>query len=309
MPTSSSLQPTYFICHGNPKWIVTPDSVGPKFLARLGRRIAQSPNRPRAIVMVSAHWETFGEIRVTTRAEHGKLLYDYYGFPSEYYKIEYPAKGDVEVAGWAKELLQSKGYKVTNETARGLDHGVFTPMMYMFPERDIPIVVISLPRTDDLSEFIRLGEALRPLRSRNVLIMGGGYATHNLMDFRRIMSLGVDLDSIEDKPLPVPDWASSFSKALEAAVVEPGTYAERKQRLLALGSNPNYLKSHPSPEHLAPVFVAAGASLDENETGGAGEKVTKIHDAFDMSSFSQMSFAFGDVHNAAGAAESKSNLV
>ncbi|KAJ1550209.1 hypothetical protein HK405_001147, partial [Cladochytrium tenue] len=130
-PTAPRL-PAYFLAHGNPYWLVTPTESGPRFLSKLGRRILQWPAaaRPRAVLIVSAHWETSPGLRVTSVQKH-KLLYDYYGFPDSFYDIQYPADGEPEVAAEASRLLSAAGFAVANETKRGLDHGAFTPLLYL----------------------------------------------------------------------------------------------------------------------------------------------------------------------------------
>ncbi|KAJ3220174.1 hypothetical protein HDU67_005500 [Dinochytrium kinnereticum] len=275
-------QPTYFLCHGSPNWLVEPTAPGPSFLKSLGKKILASLSPPSCLVVISAHWETDREIRVTTRENHGKLLYDYYGFPAEYYDIEYPAKGHPEIAEKAKGLLKAKGFAVKDEVARGLDHGVFTPLIYMFPKQEIPVVVVSLPVTNDPNNYYKLGEALRPLRDEGALIIGGGMITHNLNEFRNQMRSG---------RIPAPSstssetWATEFAKAVEDALTISSNEVERKKAILKTFNHQYYSKSHPSPEHYAPVLVAAAAAGDD--------KASKIHSSWSMGVFTEDSYMFG----------------
>ncbi|KAJ3106981.1 hypothetical protein HDU97_005262 [Phlyctochytrium planicorne] len=270
------IQPTYFLCHGSPFWLVEPTSPGPKFLSKLGKKILSLPipQRPKTILMFSAHWETQNEIRVTTKQDH-TLLYDYYGFPKSFYDIQYPAKGDGEVSERAKTLLKEAGFKVKDEDKRGLDHGVFTPLLYMFPNQELPVVVVSLPVTSNPQDYLKLGESLKPLRSEGVMIIGGGFATHNLMEFR---TAGTE----EGKPA---HWASSFIDSLETAILKTPP-KDRNRALLETYNHEFYRKAHPSPEHYAPVLVAAGA--------GGEDDAKMIHSRWGAASFSEDSFVFGE---------------
>ncbi|KAI8834908.1 Extradiol ring-cleavage dioxygenase, class III enzyme, subunit B [Chytridium lagenaria] len=242
-------QPTYFLCHGTPNWLVQPANPGPTFLNSLGAQILASPSLPRCILMVSAHWETKGEVRITGRAEHGKLLYDYYNFPKEYYDVEYPAK----------EIRRLRP---------------------RFPKQEIPVVVVSLPVTNNPEDYFRLGDALKPLRDENVLIIGGGFLTHNLSEFRNQMMFVTGTS-------PTEQWASGFIQAVEDAVLTPTNDQDRRKGLLNTFSHKFYTKSHPTPEHYAPLLVAAAA---------AGSDPAKlIHSSWEMGIFSEDSFVFGEV--------------
>jgi 4,5-DOPA dioxygenase extradiol len=264
-------------------WLGSPNATGPMFLKKLGKKILShsktDPSKvPKAVFIISAHWETTPDIRITTVENH-TLLYDFYGFPSEYYKIEYPAKGSPFHASKATTLLESSGFKVTAETKRGLDHGVFTPLLYMFPNQEIPVVAISLPMTKDPRDYFKLGQALAPLREEGGLILGAGYATHNLRVFQT--------KSMTDRfTTKIDAWAKSFVDALEDAVTSHKG-SKRLDALLETYRHPSYKIAHPTPEHYAPLIVAAGAAGEE-EVGRL------IHSQWEFGCFTEDSFQFGE---------------
>ncbi|KAI9338279.1 Extradiol ring-cleavage dioxygenase, class III enzyme, subunit B [Zopfochytrium polystomum] len=275
-------QPAYFLAHGNPYWIVAPQESGPRYLASLGKKILASDKRPTSVLVISAHWETSNGLKVTTAAQHD-LLYDYYGFPKSFYDVRYPARGSPDLAARTSQLLQSAGFKVTSEPKRGLDHGAFTPLMYMFPNRELPVVQLSLPVTrggagGGPEEYLRMGRALAPLRDEGVLVLGLGYVTHNLRVFQTM--------GIGNARAP-PEWATDFTRRVRAAVVDAAPGAERDAALLATYEAPSYRMASPSPEHYAPVLVAAGAGMDD--------KGVLVNEGWDSQtfSFSEDCFRFG----------------
>ncbi|KAJ3025781.1 UNVERIFIED_CONTAM: hypothetical protein HDU68_006688 [Siphonaria sp. JEL0065] len=281
----TSKQPTYFLAHGNPLWLIEKTGAGPTFLKALGKQILKSPVPPKTILMVSAHWETSPAIRVTTTEKH-TLLYDYYGFPKEFYNVKYPVEGDPVVANEAIELLKKAGFKVQAETERGLDHGAFTPLLYMFPNQELPVVQVSLPSTNKSEDYYRLGQALAPLRSQGVLIIGGGYLLHNL----RLMIPKLTQNPQETDPkLP---WAEDFVNATRKAVLENAGGSERKNAVLGLFKRESYFTAHPTPEHFAPLVVAAGAAADRDD------KADLVHEYWLGGIEAQDSFRFGDLPTA-----------
>ncbi|KAJ1554055.1 hypothetical protein HK405_006136 [Cladochytrium tenue] len=315
-PTPPARLPTYFLAHGNVQWLASPTASGPRFLACLGRRILQAwpaAARPRAVLIVSAHWETSPDLRVTSVQKH-KLLYDYYGFPDKFYNIKYPVDGEPEVAAETARLLAAAGFTVADETERGLDHGAFGPLLYMFPNQELPVVQLSLPNTGQPDDYFRMGAALAPLRDRGVLILGTGYVTHNLMAFRAsYYSAGRGGADHGSSPSQPPDWAADFVSCVRAAV---GTGADagddvsgtsstsasaasgievRRRALAATFQAPTFKMAAPSPEHYAPVLVAGGA-------GGADAGVL-INEGWDSMTFTlcEDSYRFGAEPVAVGA--------
>ncbi|KAI9328045.1 putative 4,5-DOPA dioxygenase extradiol [Zopfochytrium polystomum] len=272
-------QPSYFLAHGNPSWLVSPELSGPQFLVALGKQILAAPVRPRAVVVVSAHWETAPELRVTTNAQHS-LLYDYYNFPAHFYDVKYPAAGAPDVAAKASGLLNAAGFKVADETERGLDHGAFTILLYLFPNQEIPVIQLSLPDTTDPAAYLKMGRALAPLRDDNVLIVGGGIVTHNLGVFRQQRRTG------EQATAP-PQWANDFVAVVRGAVLGAKTAEERAAALLKTFEAPSYKMASPTPDHYAPLLVAAGAGLDDEP-----ELINEGWDPMTFS-FSDDSYRFG----------------
>ncbi|MGA2793848.1 MAG: class III extradiol ring-cleavage dioxygenase [Roseiarcus sp.] len=197
--------------------------------------------RPKAILVVSGHWDA-KRPTVNTAAQHS-LYYDYYGFPEHTYRLTYPAKGSPELAAHVRDLLARAGVESDEEPRRGLDHGVFIPFMLMFPDADIPIVQLSLREDMDASAHLAIGRALEPLRDEGVLIVGSGMSYHNLREFFR-PGRG-DADS------------RAFDSWLVDAVSDP---ARRDARLKDWLDAPSAAACHPEPEHLLPLHVVAGAA-------------------------------------------------
>jgi aromatic ring-opening dioxygenase catalytic subunit (LigB family) len=136
-------------------------------------------NKPKAILIISAHWEA-QPVRILSPKTPIPLLYDYYGFPKHTYELKYEARGDAHVASRVSQLLSSAGIKNKEETSRGYDHGVFIPLMLMFPQADIPVIQLSLDSDLDPAVHLSIGKALQPLRDEGVLIIGSGFITHDL---------------------------------------------------------------------------------------------------------------------------------
>ncbi len=198
-------------------------------------------SQPRAIVVVSGHWETQGFSLTANRAP--PLVYDYYGFPSHTYEIKYPAPGDPALATEIASLLSGAGFVASLDGARGLDHGVFVPLKVIYPDASIPVVELSLDGSLDAGLHLTLGQALRPLRERGVLLLCAGMSFHNLR-------------ALGDPRALAPSMA--FDAWLGDACALP--FTERAQRLAQWESAPAARICHPRPEHLLPLMVAAGAS-------------------------------------------------
>jgi 4,5-DOPA dioxygenase extradiol len=176
--------PTLFVPHGGgPCFFMDPhggppDPMWRPMQAYLAGLIASLPERPRAILMVSGHWET-PDLTVHV-GERPELLFDYYGFPDHTYRLRWDAPGAVDVARAAAGLLRAAGHAVGEEAQRGWDHGVFIPMMVANPDADIPLAQLSLRADLDPAAHIAIGRALAPLRDAGVLIVGSGMSFHNL---------------------------------------------------------------------------------------------------------------------------------
>ncbi len=199
--------------------------------------------RPRAVLVISGHWET--EHPIVNTGTQPPLLFDYYGFPAHTYALRYPVHGSPAVAARVRELLAAAGIASGEDDKRGLDHGVFVPFKLIYPDADVPIVQMSLNRNLDAATHLQLGRALMPLREEGVLIVGSGMSYHNLHDF------------YSSAPSVVAA-AEQFDSWLNEAVTEPDRSA-REARLSAWLSAPGARYCHPRPEHLIPLMVAAGA--------------------------------------------------
>jgi aromatic ring-opening dioxygenase catalytic subunit (LigB family) len=238
--------PTYYVPHGGGPW---PFMEWPPVLkagndaleAFLRRVLADAGTRPKAMLVVSAHWEA-PQPTVMENAEH-TLLYDYTNFPAHTYALQYPAPGAPAVAARVRELLSAAGIAAAGESARGLDHGTFIPFMLIAPAADIPIVQLSLIEGYDPAAHLAVGRALAPLRDEGVLIVGSGMSYHNMDGFFK----GRD-----------PAGAAEFDAWLVDAVeAEPST---RNALLAHWERAPGARQAHPEEDHLIPLMVVAGAA-------------------------------------------------
>ncbi len=222
--------------HSDPMWRPMQD-----YLAGL---IASLPERPRAILLISGHWET-ADFTVHTGERPG-LLFDYYGFPPHTYGLRWDAPGAPDVARRAAGLLQEAGFDTAEDRTRGWDHGVFIPMKVAVPEADIALAQLSLRHDLDPAAHIAAGRALAPLRDEGVLIVGSGMSFHNLR------ARGAEVVA------PSAQW----DEGLTSAVTDPDP-VRRAARVAAWDHLPFAHYAHPREEHLLPLMVALGASGDD----------------------------------------------
>ena len=241
----SSRMPTYFISHGGGPWPWIPQMrAGFAALEQALARMPQElPERPKAILMVSGHWETEGVSIM--HAARPPMVYDYYGFPPHTYEITYPAPGAPALAERAAALIQGAGLPVRLDETQGFDHGTFAPMAIMYPQADMPLFQVSIRKTYDPAQHVEIGRALAPLRDEGVLIVGSGLSYHNLRLFgpqAKAPSMAFDA------------WLS------EAMALAP---AERLAALMDWESAPSARVCHPQEDHLVPLFTALGAAESE----------------------------------------------
>ncbi len=208
---------------------------------------ASLPARPKAILTVSAHWET-PRPTVNVDAAPG-MLFDYYGFPEHTYRLGYPAPGAPQLATRARALLSAAGLSCDEARGRGFDHGVFIPFMLIYPQADMPILQMSLQKGASVAEHLAIGRALAPLREQGALIVGSGMSYHNLREF---------FSPDEAARKPAAQFDGWLTQAIEAA--DPRA---REAALIDWRKAPGAKESHPTPEHLEPLFVAAGAAGDD----------------------------------------------
>jgi 4,5-DOPA dioxygenase extradiol len=234
-PTAADRTPSIFLAHGSP--ILLTDRA---WMAELAQWAGKLP-RPKAVLMLSAHWlDKPVTLGATTPVP---LVYDFYGFPAEFYQTKYPAPPAPALAARVRALL-GPGQTV-DDPKRGLDHGAYVPLVAMYPDADVPVLQASLPSLEP-AELLKLGKALAPLRDEGVLIVGSGFLTHNL----RRMSF--------EPNAPTPQWAAEFDAWTADALARKDVDALMKYREAA----PGVRESLPTHEHFVPVIVALGAALD-----------------------------------------------
>jgi aromatic ring-opening dioxygenase catalytic subunit (LigB family) len=237
--------PVVYLPHGGGPWPFVRIGIGDEAeqatLATYLRSVAQLPvDPPRALLVVSAHWE---EPRPTVMSGSAPpLLFDYYGFPPESYQLTWPAPGRPALAARVRELLGAAGLASDENTERGFDHGTFVPLKLAYPKADVPTVQLSLKAGLDPSEHLAMGRALAPLRDEGVFIIGSGMSYHNLQAF-----------GAAGRPA-----ASAFDAWLREAV--PLEAKERNARLTQWLKAPSARAAHPREEHLLPLMVVAGAA-------------------------------------------------
>lgn len=232
--------PPLFISHGAPT-LPFEEVSARSFLQGLA---AVMP-RPRAILAVSAHWETV--VPTVTSVNRNATIHDFYGFPPELYRLTYPAPGDPALADQVRALLADAGLRPSADHRRGLDHGAWVPLMLAWPEADIPVVQLSLQSHRGPAHHLALGRALAPLAEEDVLIMGSGSFTHDLSSWR------------DHGGAPEPSWVTSFADWFDTALTHDRLSDLLDYRRLA----PNAARNHPTEEHLLPLFVALGAAGPE----------------------------------------------
>ena len=235
-----------FISHGGGPWPLL-NNPRHKNLIEFLEKIPQTLISPSAILVISAHWEEDApSVQSNLQPE---MLYDYYGFPEESYQINYPAPGQPELAAQISALLKKNGIQANLDSKRGFDHGLFVPLMLMYPAATIPCLQLSLMSNLSPGKHIHLGKALRELRHENILIIGSGSSFHNLHAFR--------------EP-PTPETAAmneAFENWLGDVITnDQSTEAERERRLSNWLDAPGARYCHPREEHLLPLYVCYGAA-------------------------------------------------
>lgn len=251
----TAMLPSLFVSHGAPT-LPLEDVPARAFLEGLEPRIG----RPKAILAVSAHWET-ARPAVNAPAVN-ETIHDFHGFPEPLYALRYPAPGAAALAARVADLASA-----AIEPRRGLDHGAWVPLMLAWPNADIPVAQLSIQTDRGPRYHLDLGRRLAPLREEGVLILGSGSFTHNL---RELAWRG----GVADEPL----WVTRFSDWVDRALVEGRTDDLVDYRTRA----PEAARTHPTEEHFLPLFVALGA-------GGAAER---LHSSTSMGALRMDAYAF-----------------
>ena len=253
--------PSLFISHGSPMLALQPGASGPAL-----QRLAAELPPPQAIVVVSAHWES-QELLVSGGAAP-ETWHDFGGFPREMFAVQYPAPCDPRLASDIVELLQADGLDAHIDNQRPFDHGTWVPLSLMYPAADIPVVQVSLPSRMGPALQTRVGHALRSLRERGVLLIGSGSITHNLgeLDWRA-------------GPETITPWAREFRDWVVDKLATDNEAALHDYRRQA----PHAVRSHPSDEHLLPLYFARGA----------GGQFGLAHQGFTMGALGMDIYRFG----------------
>ena len=241
-----SLPRAIFISHGGGPLPLLGDP-GHRQMVSCLQGMAAGITRPDAILVISAHWEE--RVPAITAGSRPPLIYDYYGFPPESYKIRYPCVGEPALAREIHRMLGSREIDATLDEKRGFDHGVFVPLKIMYPEADIPCVQLSLVDTLDALRHIEVGEALHDLADQNVLVMGSGFSFHNLKAF-------FAPDNAESRQLN-----ESFEKWLQGLCANPDIPEDKRRAMLIDWDDaPGARFCHPREEHLLPLHVCYGVA-------------------------------------------------
>jgi aromatic ring-opening dioxygenase catalytic subunit (LigB family) len=214
---------------------------GHKLMVDFMKQLPSQLTKPDAILVISAHWEE--SAATLLGAKYPELFYDYYGFPEEAYEITYPAPGNQELSDRIAGLLSNKHITARIDLKRGFGHGLFIPLILMYPEADIPSLQLSLLRGLDPTANIALGKALAELMNENILIIGSGFSFHNLNAFF-------------EQDFGAPDPANeAFQNWLIETCTSPISQIEREKRLVEWEKAPSARYCHPREEHLLPLHV------------------------------------------------------
>jgi aromatic ring-opening dioxygenase catalytic subunit (LigB family) len=246
--SEQALSPVLYLPHGGGPLPLLGDRQHAKLTAFL-KTIHSELGQPKAILVISAHWEA--NSATLTSASQPELIYDYYGFPPESYEIQYPVPGEPALAKDIYQLLRDSGIEARLDPQRGFDHGLFVPLKLIYPEADIPCVQLSLLGSLDPAAHIALGKALTALRGENVVIIGSGLSFHNLRAFFGHSNSKLHEDVQFDQ------WL------VETCTSESLSTEQRATRLIQWEQAPFARYCHPREEHLLPLHVCFGAAMSD----------------------------------------------
>jgi 4,5-DOPA dioxygenase extradiol len=259
------MQPVLFISHDDPNQVVNPDHPSHQFLSQLSQsgRLAQ----PKAVLCISGHWETL--LPTITGANTLKTIHDFYGFPPEFYRLNYDVAGDPQLAKQIKALFSNKGIAAEINDSRGIDHGAWCVLKPLFPDANIPVLQLSINPLQSALAHFELGQILKPLREQGVLIIGSGTMTHNLSEWRKTSTYSMPIEA--------------YAKAFRDWVCEQLRNKDYAKLCQYLHEAPHAKRSHPTPDHILPLFVAAGASSEQDQWQILDDSY--IYGCFSMASF------------------------
>lgn len=260
-----SIMPSLFLSHGSPMLAIE-NNATTEFFQSLGERL----DKPEAIIVFSAHFDLADSVQITT-GNSLETIHDFYGFPEKLYQQRYSAHGAPALSQQVTDMLKKAGFNVSQNPKRGLDHGAWVPLKWLYPKADIPVIQISIDSTQDARYHYRLGHELKTLRQQGILLLGSGGITHNLRAFFTASS------------------EPSYGGKAEA-------FNEWIAQQLAQGQHDNLLNykqlaphadfNHPTPEHLYPLFVMLGATESD-------EPITRLHQTMDQRVLSLDAYQFG----------------
>lgn len=248
---SPTLMPVAFVPHGGGPWPFVEMGLPRDEVSQLAdylrsvRGLPAAP--PRALLVISAHWEE--PVPTVMTSPRPPILYDYYGFPPDSYRITWPAPGDPDLAHRVADALRSGGWTTAADDRRGFDHGTFIPLKLTYPDADVPAIQLSLRRGLDPAEHLALGRALAPLRAEGVFIIGSGMTFHNL----RLLG-----------DPRAADAAEAFDGWLREVMSRDAR--GREEGLRQWLEAPAARMAHPREEHLIPLMVATGAAAGDRAT-------------------------------------------
>jgi 4,5-DOPA dioxygenase extradiol len=268
---NSSDIPSIYIGHGAPTVAIDPNLVDYKNdLLSFGKKISS----PKSIVVVSAHWQDYLPVQLTSSDNPG-IIYDYYGFPQEMYELTYEYKGNPSLAQKISSILSSQGIDATLNSQQGIDHGAWIPLREMYPEGNIPIIQMSIPVPRSPNYLFKIGQILAPLRNEGIMFMGSGNVIHNL---RHVMNKAQQMGGLFVN-MPIENWAEQSDEWLKDELDDLNII----NLLASPDKMPNFQQAAPTTEHFDPLYFVLG-------TLRKSEQVNHFHESFQMGSISMRSF-------------------
>ena len=255
--------PTVFLSHGSPLHAIDAGDAG-----RAWEALAASLPRPRSVLVASAQWDT--QLPMLTGGAALQTIHDFSGFPPELHRVRYDAPGSPALAARAAELLKAAGNTPAINGCRGIDHGAWVPLKWMYPRRDVPVVQLSVQSALDAAHHLRVGEALAPLRDEQVLVIGSGHATHNLRD---------------RAPHEGAAQPAAYAVRFASWLGERLAGGDRAALVAWREEAPDAARAHPSPEHFLPLFVVLGAA-------GHEARATRLYAAIEAGALAMDAYRF-----------------